>query len=276
MMFITFQALGHHGRLGNQLFQIAATLGAARVHQCDFVLPPWKYSGYFEYALPQSEKIEVQYVYMEPDFAYRPIPVNGNTSISGNFQSERYFAHCQEELRHYLTPNSKLAGMVRELKDRYLADIPAEKACSVSVRRGDYIGHSCFAELVATQYYHNALSQIGKDQVKVVFSDDINWCREFFARREFESHRFVFVEPSHELADLFLIAACTNHILANSSYSWWGAWLDPNPEKMVFVPDAWFAGQYINRNKTFMERGYHDIQDLCPASWHRIPVTHQD
>ena len=143
-MHVTFQTLGSHGRLGNQLFQIAATLGAARRNRCDFMLPPWWYSSFFRHPLPQSSNVSYEETHDEMDFAYRPIDVRTSTNLLGYFQSEKYFEHCREELRHYLTPNDKLQEMIDQDRRKFFQNIDGETIGFLSVRRGDYIGHPGF------------------------------------------------------------------------------------------------------------------------------------
>ena len=243
-MNVTFQSLGSHGRLGNQLFQIAATLGAARRNHCDFVFPPWEYTAFFEHPLPQSENVSFDETHDELDFAYRPIDVRTSTNLWGFFQSERYFEHCRDELRYYLTPNDKLQTMMEQDRRKYFHGSENEKIGSISVRRGDYIGHSGFVELAQTSYYRDAMNGFDPETLWFVFSDEIDWCETYFSRNEFSQNRFVFVRPCHELVGLFLMASCQNNIIANSTYPWWGAWLNHSPGKRVIAPDAWFSGPY--------------------------------
>lgn len=273
-MHVTFQSLGSHGRLGNQLFQIAATLGAACRNHCDFILPPWEYSPFFEHPLPQSNQVSFEETHDELDFSYRPIDVRTSTNLWGFFQSERYFEHCRDELRYYLTPNDKLLAMIERDRQEYFHGVANEKTGSISVRRGDYIGHPGFVELARTTYYRDAISQFDSKTLWFVFSDEIDWCKTYFSRPEFSRNRFVFVRPCHELAGLFLMASCQYNVIANSSYPWWSAWLNCSPDKRVIAPDAWFSGPYLDRSRRYyLERGFHDTKDLIPVDWEKIHVV---
>jgi len=273
-MLVTFSRLNHHGRLGNQLFQIAATIGTARKNDVPFLFPQWEYSSWMAVPLPQtSDQIPTECVYEEPAFCYVPIRIQAATDLLGYFQSEKYFAHSCEEIRYYLTPEKRLTEKVDALQEKYFHGIPSEKICSITVRRGDYVGLSCFFDLSKTEYYLDAMKLFGEEYFFLVFSDDIPWCREFFSRPEFLRFRFIFVEQTFPIADLFLLSRCNNHILANSTFCWWGAWLNPSPEKRVVAPQAWFDGEYTNRDQPFrLHQGFHDTRDLIPEAWKTIPA----
>jgi hypothetical protein len=266
-MFVTYKALGKLGRLGNQLFQIAATIGLARKLGYDFVLPPWRYAQYMQNPFPQSTHIPDVQKYIETSFAYQEINVSGPIDLCGFFQSEKYFIHCETEIRTLFTPKTELLSQLRECFGKILE----EKTCSVHVRRTDYVGHPLFADLSRGNYYEEALRHFDSETVFVCFSDDVNWCKSRFRDR-----RFIFIEGLRNIADLILISLCTGHIIANSSFSWWGAWLDPRKDKKVIAPAAWFQGDHANPKIPFRGMphfsGFHDIKDMLPQQWIQLPV----
>ncbi len=133
---------------------------------------------------------------------------------------------------------------------------------SLHIRRGDYAKDkktNAYHGLLSLQYYHNAISKmsniVNKPQF-FIFSDDIKWVKENF-KIAFPA---IFILNSNDKAyeDLFLMTLCKNHIIANSSFSWWGAWLCTNPSKIVYAPKQWLA---VNNHQT---------SDLIPKDWHRI------
>ena len=261
--FVTFP-LGERGQLGNQLFQIAATIGVARRSGCSFVFPPWPYARHFEFPIPQARSIRHFERRMPSTWAYEEITVDRTTELWGYFQSERFFAHCQDEVRHYFTPHHALAQML----DRQFGDLMGARTCSVHVRRTDYLGDSAWPELAKGDYYERAMSQFDPATTFVMFSDDLEWCKERFRGRA-----IVFVEALSAIEDLFLMARCKAHIIANSSFSWWGAWLDPNPDKKVIAPLQWVTGRHGDPAKPYRPRtlnGYYDTRDLIPPAWIRI------
>ena len=273
-MYVTFSRLNHYGRLGNQLFQIAATIGTARENHVPFRFPPWGYSSCMAVSLPQAmDPIPVECVYKEPEFSYAPIRIQAATDLRGYFQSEKYFANCREEILRYFTPGHRLADEIDRLREAYFHGIPREKTCSLSVRRGDYVNNRFHFDLSKTEYYLDALRLFGEEYFFLVFSDDIDWCKEFFSRPAFRGFTFIFVAPTRDIADLFLLSRCGNHILANSTFCWWGAWLNPSPDKRVVAPQAWFDGEFTNRDRPFRQGGFHNTCDLIPESWRTIPAV---
>lgn len=133
----------------------------------------------------------------------------------------------------------------------FSADIP--KPCdyvAIHVRRGDYVGNPFYVDLMDTDYYNDAMKLFHKEKF-MVFSDDIEWCKQ---QEIFED--CVFSELG-EVEDMNKMASCKAHIIANSSFSWWGAWLCPNyPDNKVIAPEMWYTD---NVQRT-----------LLPIHWKRI------
>ncbi len=264
--FVTFRHLGQVGRFGNQLFQIAATIGAARRNGCAVGFGAWPYEPLFAGRLPHPPGSLPETVpLMETSFFFRPIEVRESCHLIGFFQSEKYFAHCAAEIRSLFAPNAGIRG---DLAARY-GGMLAQDTCSIHVRRADYLTQPFFTQLWATDYYEKATASFGADVRFVVFSDDIAWCR-----MHFQGQRFTFIEGQSASDDFFLMSACAHHIIANSSFSWWAAWLGANPAKRVTAPWNWFTGEFGNPAVPFVagppHHGFHDTRDLIPGSWARI------
>jgi hypothetical protein len=144
-----------------------------------------------------------------------------------------------------------------------LRRIEADHAVSIHVRRGDYVANPinvAFHGALDLSYYRAALDALGpaaEGATLYVFSDDPAYCREHFKL----GWPTVVVEPSHPdrpWEDLRLMAACRHFVIANSSFSWWGAWLSTHADKRVVAPRRWFSG------------ADHDTSDLCPPDWTRL------
>lgn len=105
-------------------------------------------------------------------------------------------------------------------------------------------------------YFKNAISYFGKDKLYLIISDDIEWCK-----KNFKGNNFFFSEGESSIVDLYLQTMCNHNIISNSSFSWWGAWLNNNPEKIVIAPKNWFGKQMKDWN----------LQDLIPSEWERLP-----
>lgn len=167
-----------------------------------------------------------------------------NIFLHGNFQNEGYFKDAEDDLRKifaYPNPTSertkKFLSLIRE----------QENPVSVTVRRGDYVTNPAAAKLLGgmcpPEYYHRAF-EIVRAQVKnptfVFFSDDMDWVKRNFPLPE----NSILADANHEanstFSDMFLTSQCRHNILANSTYCWWGAWLDNRPDKLVIAPPKWF------------------------------------
>jgi hypothetical protein len=201
--------------------------------------------------------------YSEPHFHYDPAyeTLGPHTTLWGYFQSERYFGSIAENLCDWFSPRETLAGAAAEM----LARIEASRLpVSVHVRRGDYLdpGRAEFHGIVAEAYYREALGRlegaIGGEAELFVFSDDPAAAEQVlnFVPRP----RLVHVrgEPERPWEDMALMARCRHHVTANSSFSWWGAWLNRAPEKIVVAPRAWFASSQLSKWNTC---------DLYPPGW---------
>ena len=161
--------------------------------------------------------------------------------LDGFWQSEFYFENHRELLQKELSPNYDL----EKEAGQYFSMIKQCTSVSVHVRRGDYVDHkgaSDFHGALGMEYYRSAVNLISQKDPECrffIFTDDIDWCRKEFTF----GPDFVFVETgsTYSSCDLFLMQLCDHNILANSSYSWWGAWLNQKPGKIVIAPSKWFA-----------------------------------
>ena len=239
LSFITFHELGKFGRLGNQMFQIAAMLSAA-VKNGSVMSANW-YCGYTKKDMRQffknayslcSDSIKPNFTYNEPVFSYSELPKNKSMNLHGYFQSEKYFKDIEDLIRFYFEPTD---SVVVKLKSKY-GNI-FENSCAVHVRRGDFVGNK--THQVCDQDYYNRAIELMKSKTQVdnflIFSDDIVWCKANFPSD------YHFIDGNLDVEDLFLLSFCTNQIISNSSFSWWGAWLNKNPNKIIIAPKRWFA-----------------------------------
>lgn len=228
--FVTFKPLG---LFGNQMFQIAATIGYAKKHGISYKLPIWTnsdgsdldlssiFNGPFG-TLDQVPTEEYKYY----DMYYKEIPsFQGNLILHGYFQNEKYFEGAEEELREVFSVNSGVFKFI-------------DSICSIHVRRGDYLKYPLIHTNLEIGYYRKAIEIMkSKGYEKfIVFSDDIDWCKQNFIGDEYS-----FSEGRKNYEDLIRMSACRSHIIANSSFSWWGARLGGNPDRTVIAPKQWFG-----------------------------------
>lgn len=158
--------------------------------------------------------------------------------VFGYFQTPRYFACIEDSLRRELSTEN----MNLEVGHEHLAKkLRTPSSVAVHIRRTDYVQHPCLTSL-DRDYYQRAMDRMREDIGSprfFVFSDDPQWCAKAFADPDVEVMDHC--DPFAPLVDLHLMSLAGNHIIANSSYSWWAAWLGKKPDQRVLMPDSWFS-----------------------------------
>ncbi|MBQ8596770.1 MAG: alpha-1,2-fucosyltransferase [Lachnospiraceae bacterium] len=174
--------------------------------------------------------------------------------LTGYFQSERYFADVKEQVRDAFRFSEKIWEEIPEklkktMKD-YQEKITHSQAVAVHIRRGDYLEVSeVYGGICTEDYYRKAISLLKErfpGAVFYVFSNDPDWASQWAARYSTEENPFVVIEGTTEetgYLDLLLMSSCKHYIIANSSFSWWGAWLGNSPDKCVIAPSLWLNGK---------------------------------
>jgi hypothetical protein len=232
---VTFTKLGDplYGRLGNQLFQVAATIAIAQKNGHQFTFPEWHYSTYFKNKLP-TETVHNFRVYKQRSLNYYDVKLSKgvNWDLQGFFQSEKFFKNAEQTVKHFLEPTETISAYI---KNKY-ADLLSGKTCSLHIRRGDYLAFNLYFPSQPIQYYKKAIERIGKERTFLIFSDDIAWCKQ-----QFEGNNYHFIENEIDIVDMLLMSYCDDHIISNSSFSWWGAWLNASSEKTIICPERWFG-----------------------------------
>lgn len=231
---ITFNQLGKYGRLGNQMFQIAGVIGIGEKYGFKYGFPKWINWDAFD-RFGTTENINVFEYFENPlpsctlDLPDRPIEwgwrsdevFTDNVSYSGHMQSEKYFAHCKDLIRHYFT-----------MKDEY----EKNEYTAVHIRMGDYGDE--YHPVCDLSYYVRAFGLVAGPYM--IFSDDIEKAKTIFTNED-----TVFYDG--DTYDSFkMMKACKNHIIANSTYSWWAAWLAGGK---VVAPERWFGSAWNPETK---------------------------
>lgn len=274
------------GGLGNQLFQYALGRHLAFLNQAELKLDvslfnevnSWTYrtyslndfnikatlatkneinrlrghwGGFVPFLGPQKSIVEPHFHFYAPVLSFKDA-----VYLDGYWQSEKYFIDIADVIREDLTPKVSGSDTYEILKE----SITQCNAVSVHIRRGDYVTNSTanrYFKPCEVKYYQQAIQYLVKyisNPVFFVFSDDILWAKANF-KIDFPTH---FVEGNSAQEDLWLMASCGYQIIANSTFSWWGAWLNQQPDKIVIAPQTWFS------TKRF------DTKDLLPESWIQI------
>lgn len=247
-MMITFNNIGYMGRFGNQMFQFASTVGIARKLGFDPVFPIERFQGNSGpdaydgcklldcFKIPgnlikHSSEIPINHIYYENQFGFNPetLQLPNATSLSGYFQTEKYFKFIESEIKEIFT-----------FKDEIIEEAgkygPIENAVSIHVRRGDYLTSSDYHTVQSIDYYMEAIKQFEDKSKFYIFSDDPQWCRE-----NLNIENSGVIDSGSPYIDIYLMSLCEGHIIANSSFSWWGAWL-ANSKKTI-APANWFGPQ---------------------------------
>jgi hypothetical protein len=231
---ITFEKLGRYGRLGNQMFQIASTIGIAKANGYDYAFPEWvnhdaaerfgskedvnvgKWFPNWEHVPRLDRELPEHYVgeMGQLGWGWQGFGHPDNMSYVGHMQTERYFAHCADYIRELFT-------MRKQLKK--------EDHTAVHVRCGDY--GSDYHPICAKEYYEQAFALVPGPYL--IFSDDIDKAMELIPN----SLSVPFY--GHTESALRNMIACRRHIIANSTFSWWGAWLAESDQ--VVAPKQWFG-----------------------------------
>jgi len=285
-------AINLRGGLGNQMFQYAAGLSLAKKNNCELLMD----TSWFENIDPKDtmrkyeldcflldqnivDKADIElagemnrlglvlnrikksnyfteYVETSTRFDKKFYSLKGNVYLVGYFQSEKYFKEIRPELLHTFSFKDK-----PNLKNKQIIEnANSQNSISIHVRRGDYVSNknsNKFHGVQGLDYYKKAIKLIEskiKEPHYFVFSDDIEWCKKNLLLVK----NATFVSNSRGSDDLRIMIECKHNIIANSSFSWWGAWLGSNGDKMVVAPMNWFKSKEA------------DSSDIIPSRWQRI------
>ena len=287
-MAVTFKGLGNEGRLGNQMFQYAFIRGVAANRGFDWMIPPEDADRLDNYGLFDAFELkncDLNKNTGEPFYKtveYRDMHFNeeiyerceDNTNFSGNFQTERYFDAISPSIREDFTFKKAYLEPCQEFVD----SLGGRDQCiflhvrrgnpNLTGRRGEKWSYQMVQEyhpLCKADYYDRALQEFSEDKQVIVVSDVIDWCKK---QPYLQGDRFHFSDASYEefgdgasvpYIDLCLMTLCGGAIIANSSLSWWGAWLQGDTGKVV-APDPWFGPAYSHYN----------MKDMIPERWVKL------
>lgn len=220
------------GRLGNHMFQMATCAATAWRNGTDFAFPTkaiGSYTGevYFQ-NLPVAPRRPFR-VYREQGHNYTPIPPMKDGKLHGYWQSAKYF----EEYRDYLIRTFEMPP-IKQIED-----------CSIHIRLSDYVQFKDKHPPVTVDYLTKAIAKMCKGHYQtdfLVFSDDIAKAKEIIDEcRSGIGDNYEFCIETNPKISMRMMAGCKHNIIANSSFSWWGAWLNENPNKIVIAPKVWFG-----------------------------------
>ena len=260
-MTISFNYLGNLGHLGNQMFQYAALIGLSKKYNRKFCIPHQSTFGgayytelrsnlYDAFSIKPIQGLSRFPTVDEGQFHFNEALFNNlppqDINLHGFFQTEKWFAHAKDEVREAFTFKPQYMEIAQEMRSQLSGDIIA-----IHVRRTDYLTNPNH-EALGLDYYARALAEVPDDCTVIIFTDDPEWAKE---QKLFPDDRFFVSETNCAYTDMALMSLCDYHIIGNSTFSWWGAWLANRGT--VVAPKKWFGpnNQHLS------------TKDLYPASW---------
>jgi len=263
---ITFKKIGVEAmRLANQMSQYAAVLGVAYKKNYKFAIP---YQNQFKPGqmfnldpnvyrwIPVNFRVPEGFNITAPDltpekevhimneftedwskgFDENVFNVKENTNLYGYFQCEKYWLHIEDIIRKEFTFKNEFLIPASTKINEIRSNFP--ELVSVHIRRGDYVGNQNRHPLQPIEYYQKGINMFDdKNYAFLIFSDDIKWCKEYFG----ESEQIYYMDGNIDFIDMCMMSLCDHNIIANSTFSWWGAWLNPNKNKKVIAPSNWLG-----------------------------------
>ena len=260
---IGFDRLGKNGRFGNQMFQYAALKGIARKNNYDFCIPSGPKTEMNFYDEENQHKLFIAFempdanvadnfsgAYLQESMCKFDKKLfencQDNINLYGFFQTEKYFKHIEDEIKKDFTFKRDWLEPCKESFD-------GKEYIGLHIRRTDYVQKQNFHPLCTLDYYERALKEL-PDIPVIIVSDDPEWCKN---QKLFESDRFSISDSNSNIIDMCILSLCKYHIIANSSFSWWGAWLAESQK--VIAPKIWYGPASDN-----------DDSDIIPNKWRRI------
>ena len=269
------------GGLGNQLFQYAFGRCLAYKYNTELKLDLTKMQGrenshhdhyklnYFNVQENFATPEEIAKMQLIEEFPVNGIPgsfipnifeVGDNKLLFGNWHSEKYFVDIADIIRSEFTLKKPLEKNSAAWREKILS---AECAVSVHVRHGDYL--TCYSRntrgVLPIRYYQVCIEELQKNFPNLtvfIFSDDLEWCKE---NLKFDVPTEFVEGCEHSFEELYLMSLCKHNIIANSTFAWWGAWLNKNPNKKVFAPYTWHRGGFAG-------------ETVFTEGWIKIPVEY--
>lgn len=250
------------GRMGNNLFQIAAALSLSKIHNTDCFITD-DIPGHIKdfnlsevgFSNNRSKNVYKEYKYQ---FNEEFNALEDNTHLCGYFQSHRYFEKYSKTIKE----NFSFKNHVRDnVSANGYGDLEIEdnNFTAIHIRRTDYLEIQHAHPLCGIDYYNKCLEEICPKDKIFVFSDDLEWCRQ-----NFNGNSFIFITLDHHCC-LYMMTRVKNLVIANSTFSWWGAWLNGRKDKNVYSPKKWFGNTFPYRDADISLENC--TRDIYPQGW---------
>ncbi|MBI2743552.1 MAG: alpha-1,2-fucosyltransferase [Chlamydiales bacterium] len=250
-----------YGQLGNNLFQVAAASALAWDNGVDPYFPSFRssspvYQRVFFRVNRRPPHQNISFEWNEPSYAYTPIPYQPNMRMIGYFQSEKYFAHHRERLLELFAPHPDDLAYMKQ-KYQWLFEHPNTVGVQLRYYKFEFPTEDLYPQY-GRDYLEKAMAVFPKSALFVVSSNNLD-----FAKKSIPHwvKNVVFIENEPHYIDFYLLSFCKHNIITNSSFGWWSAWLNQNPNKIVICPSLWIKG--------------FPTQDACPKEWFDIEAKYE-
>ena len=259
---ISFSKLGSNLGLGNRLFQYAFLRTTAQRLGTKFFCPRWDGDSIFELR-DEYDRVDIpsgiihHFDHPQVGFVNEALSVADNTEIQGYFQSEKYYPNKQL-VREWYTFRDDIVAEVT----KYYRGVPLQNCTSFSLRIDDDYSNHGFRKgfpLYPLSYYKKALQIVDSEEPILVFADRPDRAREFF--QPLQNRELIFVDNLNGPQQLYLMTQCKANIITNSTFAWWGAWLNVHPDQKVIAPSEW------------CRPGFPIIRDILCDNWIKVSGT---
>jgi hypothetical protein len=228
------------GGLGNQMFQISNAISESKKYliECKF-----KSEAYTPMQAFQPSKY-ANNIFRNIDLSLTQEEYNDAFVLTGYFQSVDYFKEIQDEIKQIFSPTSDFLNKANEC----YPELSYENTLSIHIRRGDYLSISDTLPVVDISYINKAIEIIGDYSKVFIFSDDKVWAKE-----NLDNENFILVENLDDYEELWMMSLCKNNIISNSTFSWWGSFLNKNVDKKIIAPSLWTGPNGPNMDEIYMD-----------------------
>lgn len=253
-----------NGRTGNNMFQIAAAIAVAKRNNVEaFYIGDGSYIQGFKLKGIKKGDRKAEFVFEERKFNFDESfnSLGDRTHLDGYFQSEKNFISAEDEVRKCFSFDHHVVEAVKRYEGgKFKHFLETNENTAVHIRRTDYLKYPDVYPIFDSTYYERCLNSIHDKGRVIVFSDDMEWCRNTFKGKGYD---YIDLPP---IESMYLMSNCKNIIMANSSFSWWAAWIGKCEN--VIYPRNWFGKRWPHKDKHLTHEEC--VKDLCPERWKKF------
>lgn len=254
---ICYPLLGHNGRFGNQLFQIAATYSHAIDCNTESIFPEWKHNSIFKKEINTYTTLPlIENEYSEKHFYFDPIPKLPNLALKGYFQTEKYFAHNKQQIIDLFSFKDELKEEVLKKFKSFLKEKPVGVQLRTYTHGTIDPRHIHCDVLEEDGYLARAFKHFGKERLYIIITDNHSYTESRLPKL----NNLKLIKSDNFYEDFILLTLCTDAIISASSFGWWGAYLNNNTNKKIVAPSRWFKVKAE-------EDSWYDTRDIIPNGW---------